>query len=352
MRLMHRPPSPRAWLLRALLVLGALASFVTVAYAQRSGGSFGGGDFGGGGGGGGSFGGGGGYHEGGGHGGAGLAFALIDLGIRNPPLGIAMLAVVGLVLFMRSVGNAGTGKRLPGPQARAWMNVDVTAVRIGIDMRSREFMQRELAKIAQRGTKSHRELLESLRAVVRLLRKCDAAWVYGGSSNYHPMSPPVAEGVFRRHAQDARTKFTAELVRNASGQLTNKNSPGYVPSASEGEGVALITVVVAARREIRDFFGGRREEINAVLEDLERLTPEELVALEVVWMPADPDDRMSSATLQALEPDLALLPGIPGKKGKPMGRVHCAYCRGPFAAELPTCPHCGAPAPASPEAGA
>jgi uncharacterized membrane protein len=210
-------------------------------------------------------------------------------------------------------------------------------------------MQRELGKIALRGTSQSRDLLESLRAVVRLLRKCDAAWVYGGSSNYHPMSPPVAEGVFKRHAQSARTKFTAELVRNASGQVQTQNSPGYVPKSSEGEGVALITLVVAARREIRDFFGGRRDEINAVLEDLERLTPHELVALEVVWMPADPDDRMSSATLETLEPDIAKLPPIPGKEGRPVGRVHCAYCQGPFAAELPTCPHCGAPAPAAPQ---
>lgn len=348
MRPMHRPSPVRVWLVRALVVVGVFCSFVGLAFAQRSGGSFGGGDFGGGD----SGGSGGGYHEGGGHGGAGLAFALIELGIRNPPLGIAMVGVLVLVVFMRSIGRAGRGGALPGPQARAWMNVDVSAVRIGIDERSREFMQRELAKIATRGTSQSGDLLESLRAVVRLLRKCDAAWVYGGASNYHPMSPPVAEGVFKRHAQEARTKYGAELVRNASGELTTTKSPGYVPKESEGQGVAMITVVVAARREIRDFFGGRREEISAVLEDLERLTPQELVALEVVWMPADPDDRMSSATLQTLEPDLALLPAIPGKKGKPMGRVHCAYCRGPFAAELPTCPHCGAPAPAMPEVAA
>ena len=347
MRPMHR--SPPVWLLRLLAVLGALISFVGIAYAQRSGASFGGGDFHSGGGGGYH---GGGYHEssGGGGGGGGLIIFMIQLGIQNPPLGFAMIALVGVVLFMRSVGGADRA-RVPGPQARAWMNVDVTAVRIGIDMRSREFMQHELAKIAKNGTSQSRDLLESLRSVVRLLRKCDAAWVYGGSSNYHPMSPPVAEGVFKRHAQTARTKFTAELIRNASGQTQSQASPGYKPKESEGAGVALITLVVAARREIRDFFGGQRAEINAVLEDLEKLTPEELVALEVVWMPADPDDRMSSATLQTLEPDMAKLAPLPGKKGKPMGRVHCAYCRGPFAAELPTCPHCGAPAPmdASPE---
>lgn len=344
MRPMARPSRLRALAVRALLVLGFLLTFASVALAQRSGGSFGGGDFGGGGGG---FegGGGGGYHEGGGGGGGGAIVGLIMLGIEHPPIGFAMLAVVVLVLFMRSMGGADGNRGRPGPQARAWMNVDVTAVRIGIDARSREFVQRELGKIALRGTAQSHDLLESLRAVIRLMRKCDAAWVYGGASNYHPMSPPVAEGVFRRHTQDARSKFTAELVRNSRGSLATQAGPRYEPKESEGEGVALITLVVAARREIRDFFGGRREEIHAVLEDLENLTPRELVAVEVVWMPADPDDRMSSATLETLEPDIARLPSVPGKPGRPVGRVHCAYCRGPFAAELPTCPHCGAPAP-------
>ena len=331
MRTMHR----RLWLWLSL-VLAFVLSFASLALAQRSGGSFGGGDFSGGGGGGY---GGGGYHEsGGGGGGANLIGFVIVLCIEHPPLGFAMLGIGIVIVVMRSMTTAGSGA-LPGPQARAWMNVDVSVVRIAVDARSREFLQAELAKIAQRGTSQSYELLASLQRVVRLLRKCDAAWIFGGSSNYHPMSPPVAEGVFRRHSQEARSKFSAELVRNASGQTTTQASPGYKPREAEGEGVALITLVVAARREIRDFFGGRRDEIHAVLEDLERLTPRELVALEVVWMPADPNDRMSSATLQTLDTTLVKLPGALG------GRVNCAYCKGPFAAELSTCPHCGAPGP-------
>jgi hypothetical protein len=57
-------------------------------------------------------------------------------------------------------------------------------------------------------------------------------------------------------------------------------------------------------------------------------------------MPADPNDRISTASLEALVPGLKKLPGALG------GLVHCKHCRGPYAAELPTCPHCGAPSAA------
>jgi hypothetical protein len=60
----------------------------------------------------------------------------------------------------------------------------------------------------------------------------------------------------------------------------------------------------------------------------------------VIWTPAEENDRMSSAELEARYPSLTKLPSRPAA-----GRVFCTYCRGPFAAELPKCPHCGAPKP-------
>jgi uncharacterized membrane protein len=287
----------RVWLLRALVLLGSF-SFCRLALAQHLGGS---------------------------------VAVPPDTGVHGSTLALLAVGLVGLALVALATSGTSTGGQRPGPQARAWMNVDVSVVRIGIDLRSREFMQRELGKIRIDGSPRSRSLLESLGATVRLLRKCDAAWVYGGSSNYHPMSPPVAEGVFARHVTEARAAHTDAAAD------------------PEAQRVALITLVVAARREIRDFFGGHRGEINAVLDDLERLTPAELVALDVVWTPGDADEVMTAAALEALLPDLAKLAPMPSKKkGRPVGRLHCAYCRGPFAAELPTCPHCGAPAPADP----
>ena len=111
---------------------------------------------------------------------------------------------------------------------------------------------------------------------------------------------------------------------------------GVRPKESEGLGVVLVTVLVAARREIFDFRADRAGDIRTLLDALARLTAGEIVALEVVWTPAADADRMSTAELEARHPHLV-------KIGDVGGRVFCAYCGGPHAEELPRCPHCGAP---------
>jgi hypothetical protein len=60
------------------------------------------------------------------------------------------------------------------------------------------------------------------------------------------------------------------------------------------------------------------------------------LALEVVWSPAAENDRMSSYELEKLYPELQRI-------SEGVGARQCAYCRGPFPAELGRCPNCGAP---------
>jgi uncharacterized membrane protein len=341
-----RRPSPRvvralALSLLALVVLFLFVGLAPEALAQHSGGSFGGSHFGGGGGG---YGGGGGSYGGGGYSGGysgsyhGGGAGIFVLALEHPVIfGVFVL----VFLAVRLANGRRFGDRLPGPEARAWMYIDVTAVRIAVDGSAREFIQAELAKVSRGSTQSRAALLLSLRRVVHILRKCDAAWIYAGASNFRPMSAPVGEAAFRRLANEARSKFQYELVRNADGSFVESKGPAFQAREHEGAGVALITIVVAAKREIVDFDASSRESILSVLGDLDRLTADHLVALEVAWSPADPNDRISTATLEAIHPDLKKLPGALG------GRVDCKYCKGPYAAELPTCPHCGAPAESS-----
>jgi uncharacterized membrane protein len=340
-----RRPSPRALRLAvltlaiffvALLFLG----FVPEVLAQHSGGSFGGSHFGGGGGGGGYSGGGysGGGYSGGYHGSSGGGGALLVFAFQHPLI-FGFLVVI--FIMIRLANSQRFSDRLPGPEARAWMYIDVTAVRIAVDSTARDFIQAELQKVSRGSTASRSQLLKSLRRVVTLMRKCDAAWIYGGASNFRPMNSAVGEATFRKLANEARSKFQHELVRNADGNLVLSGGPAFVARESEGKGVALITIVVAAKREILDFDPASRDGLAHILGDLDRLTADELVALEVAWSPADPNDRISTATLEAIYPDLKKLPGALG------GRVDCKYCHGPYAAELPTCPHCGAPSEAA-----
>lgn len=334
------------------LLAGLFAGLVTlgVASAQFTGGSVGGGDWGG------SHGGGSSHSSG--HGGSsshgGDGFALVELVFMlfrvHPLLGAA--ALMGLLLYLiarsrsertpldtRSVGSA-----VPGPTSRSWFQVDITEVRVALDARARSYLQRELMDQGRRAdTRTKQGLVSLLHVVVDALQKSDAAWVYAGAKNFHPTSSVLAQAAFTRLAGEARAKFTHELLRkDASGVAREGEGHGVTRSRErEGEGVVLVTILAAASREIIDFQASSRVEVHKVLDDLRVLTPANLVALEISWLPADGDDLMSTATLEALHPDMQKLPGAVG------GRVFCAYCQGPYTAELRSCPHCGAPSPSA-----
>ena len=70
--------------------------------------------------------------------------------------------------------------------------------------------------------------------------------------------------------------------------------------------------------------------------------------LQVVWTPGDATEAITRAVLEAIEPDLGKLRPVIDTatlKNVLSERVHCTYCKGPFVVTMPTCPHCGAPAP-------
>jgi hypothetical protein len=113
--------------------------------------------------------------------------------------------------------------------------------------------------------------------------------------------------------------------------------------------VVLVTIVVAARSELFTVAAiGDGEQLRQALESLSARGAHDLVAIEIVWQPADPDDRMSSVELEAKYPAPTLF-----KLGDALvGKVFCAYCGGPYPAELLGCPHCGAPGAARPPSAA
>ncbi|MEQ8452858.1 MAG: DUF1517 domain-containing protein [Sandaracinaceae bacterium] len=336
----------KRWFRWALAVVAAfwlgLGAYPVV--AQSTGGSFGGGSFGGGGGGGsyggggGSYGGGssygGGYssggYSGGGGGGGGLSCACVV------PLIIGLVLLVIVTNAMKKKGGSSHG-------SRAWGNVDISAIRLGVDWRARRELQAHLERLAKSGqTNSQAGLANLLRETILGLRRAELAWLYADVSNYKPMSAASAEGIFRQLGSDARARFRHELVRNADGTQTSKDAPEMRAHPNEGEGVVVVTLIVAARREILDVANVQDANgLRALLDDMTAVAnPHTLMALEVIWSPAAENDRMSTAELEQFYPQLKKI-----DERSIAGRVFCAYCKGPFAMELLNCPHCGAPAP-------
>lgn len=342
----------KPWFRYALLVIAVfwLGLAALPAFAQRTGGSFGGGSFGGGGGGfssgGGSFGGGSSYSGGGFSSGYSGGSYSSGRGGGGLPCGCTVPVFVGAIILFVVLGqlkkSGGMGSR-PSHGARGWGQVDISAIRLGIDWRARRELQAHLDRMAKSGqTSSQAGLANLLRETVLSLRRCELSWLYCSIANYHPMSPAMAEGIFRQLGVDARSKFQEELVRNVDGQKSTRDASEMRARPEEGEGVVVITLIVAAKREILDVTAvDDATRIKALLDDLIAVAnPHSLAAMEVVWSPAEENDRMSTAELEVVYPNLKKI-----DERSIAGRVFCAYCKGPFAAELLKCPHCGAPAP-------
>ena len=321
---------------------------VPVANAQSTGGSMGGGSFGSSGGSfgssGGSFG-----SSGGSFGSSGGSFGYsssrgyssgTSMGCDNTGYTVFMFVLFAVVIatnIMRRARASGAPVSGVGPSVGG--AIDVTVLRVVVDWRERKFIQAELERIARTAnTSTTPGLVRMLREVTVVLRRVRDAWLYAGIVNARPMRAPDAEAWFQQHAQDARTRFREELIRNAEGGVVTRAAGALDARSDEGEGLVVITLIVAARGHLLDFHDlADAEQVRRCLESLGNLTSVALTAVEIVWSPAAENDRLSSAELAHLDPDVHKIRG-----SSMAGRIHCEYCGGPFPAELLSCPHCGA----------
>ncbi|HSD91135.1 MAG TPA: DUF1517 domain-containing protein [Kofleriaceae bacterium] len=229
----------------------------------------------------------------------------------------------------------------PGPAYPG--GVDVTVLRVAIDGRARKFIQKELAQIAETADTSTDEGRSvMLREVSLLLRRVKDAWAYGGAHN-EPMGPiQKAKQLYDRHVDEARTAFEQETISNVQGARNHASITDLSRRSDEGEGLILVTIVIAARNELFTVYQiGDGEDLRKALDAASYLTAQDIVAVDVVWMPSEENDRLSSIELEARYPRPQVIP----IRGALVGKTFCTYCAGPFPAELVSCPHCGAPAP-------
>ena len=227
------------------------------------------------------------------------------------------------------------------PGTSAVPEADVSVLRVAIDGRARRFIQRELKQIAQSADTSTREgRATMLRGVTTLLRRVRDAWVYGGARNEAMGAMMDMKATYDRHVDDARTRFTVETISNVQGRARAQDAGELSRRSDEGEGIILVTIVIAARCElftVQKIADG--EDLRKALEGAAYLGPDLLVAVDVIWMPSEENDRMSSMELEARYPAPMLIP----IHGALVGKMFCGHCSGPFPAELSSCPHCGAP---------
>ncbi|MFO0712149.1 MAG: DUF1517 domain-containing protein [Sandaracinus sp.] len=203
-------------------------------------------------------------------------------------------------------------------------------VSIAFDWTARASLQAALRAMASRHDLKTRPGLHAA-----LLESAALLTQHAGAARY--MSWELATSDARewltRRTNDLRARYAQELVRN---QSTQEGSP-FRARAEEGEGLVVISVLVGSKVPIPPPPGTvDASSLAAALRALVARQSGETLALEVVWSPADDNDRMSSYELEQRYPELQ-------RVSDGVGRVACAYCRAPFPRELGRCPSCGGP---------
>lgn len=317
-------------MLAALIVALLFLLTPELALAQSTGGSFGGGDWGGGGGGGGGSSGGGSSDDGGGA--AWLVFTVIRiLLVTVGPIPTLIIVVIGGVLFLAFRGSkkkrdaAMPFGRPPAAGSPLWNQVDITAVHIAIDWRARAFVQKRYAELTK-GTSARNKpgLVKHVAALAQALEEARVAWLCAEVSNFHPMSPPEAEHHFRQLADGARAALRADTSGIAD------------PGANPSEGAVVVTVIVAATRELADVQANDANDLSIALRGLRSVQPHEMIAGDLVWSPEASGARMSARELQARHPGMMQI-----AEHSIGGRVFCRACRAPYPLGMPRCPGCG-----------
>lgn len=187
--------------------------------------------------------------------------------------------------------------------------IDVSVVMLGLDADARREIQDAMDAIASSGdTATPAGLVQMLREAIAVLLGRRDAWTHAAAENHAPMPPEDAEAKFGLAAHRARARFEHELVRAHAGEVARPKAPP-LPPQPDVPGVVVVTLVVAARRVLRDVVDVRdRAALQLALDALAAIDPGDFVAMEVIWSPADPRERVPVETLEANHPELVRLP--------------------------------------------
>jgi uncharacterized membrane protein len=228
----------------------------------------------------------------------------------------------------RAVPQRSAPAQPPGPSRLGL--VYISRISLAFDWTSRRALQSALHKLAielDLRTSYRRQF--AVEQVVRRLEQDLGAVRYAGWKTWFGLRGR-AESRFAELTSDLRGRYSTEVVRN----LRRSEAPEVRARAREGQGLVVISILIG-RNGLPPLLP-RKITPCTVGQALERLARGKGVeVLEVIWSPGVDDDRMSSAELEVIYPELVPL------DESAVGRVACPSCSTVYARELEQCPGCG-----------
>lgn len=184
--------------------------------------------------------------------------------------------------------------------------IDVFRLQVALLATAKQ-LQRDLIRLAEQSDTSTPEGLTRLNQEVTLaLLRNPEYWVYA-KSDAQELPRLQAESQFNRLALAERTKYTDEVVsKTGSTGLVQKKFDGENPD--EVAEYIVVTLLVATEDGAPRLLNVRSsDDLRQALTILGSLSSEQIVAVEVVWSPADENDTLTSDGLLTQYTDLVRL---------------------------------------------
>ncbi len=233
---------------------------------------------------------------GGGFGFGGILGLLIILGI---------VVVVGKVLLQ----NLATARRYrPGQPLEGRAGEDryvLVKCQVALFSTARA-LQRALREQAHAAiTDTPAGLATALQDLVVALTRYREYWRYGTVQVQHVQRIDEAERAFNLAVAQERAKLSEELTVNVDGVRRHASMQQRAPAAEVGRYLVVTLIVASGYPEFAAYATPSLQELEGTMQRLGTLLASDLLALEVIWSPENPDDSLTEDELLTEYPELS-----------------------------------------------
>ena len=225
----------------------------------------------------------------------------------NPVVLLTLLASMGVVIIA-VILLCGGWEDFVGPwlstQKEKYKKLTVVRQRVAL-LASAKDIQSDLIRMAEQGdTDSSYGLAKILQeTTLTLLRHPDKV-IYAWSDKNRE-SIDNAEDLFNQFSMEERSRASEETLTNVDGRLSKSKEKAH--EKTQDNEYILVSVLAATNENLNLRPSDSHENLKSNLVALGSITPDDLVALEIIWQPEDEYDVLSKEELLSLYPDLNIL---------------------------------------------
>jgi uncharacterized membrane protein len=224
---------------------------------------------------------------------------------------IALVLVLGIVVVLGKVllQNLATARRYRPGRASAGQGrgerYATVKWQLALLSTARQ-LQRELQVLAHSAsTDTSAGLASALQDLTVALTRHRDYWKYGAVQVQHPGSLDDAERAFNLLLAQERAKLSEEVTVNVDGVRRQTAMPATAPADEVGRYLVVTLIVATGYPAFTAYPTPSLQELEGTLQRLGTLLAADLLALEVIWSPENPDDTLTEDELLTEYPELS-----------------------------------------------